>query len=65
MRTSVVLVILKVSVFQNLQQISNVDNGLLNQDLDEMRMRLIDLTNMDDAVPTKPLVSRDYQNVLC
>ena len=61
---SVVSVILKVSVIQK-QQISNVNDGLLNQDLNKMRMFLMDLTNMDGVVPTEPLDSSDYQNVLC
>ena len=56
--------ILKVSVIQK-QQISNVNDGLLNQDLDKMRMCLMDLTDMDGVVPTEPLDSRDYINVIC
>ena len=60
----VVSVILKVSVIQK-QQISNANDGLLNQDLNKMRMYLMDLTNMDGVVPTEPLDSRDYQNVIC
>jgi hypothetical protein len=27
-------------------------------------MWLMDLTNMENVVPTEPLVSRDYQNVI-
>ena len=67
----VVSVILKVSVIQK-QQISNVNDGLLNQDLDKMKMCLMDLTDMDGVVtdmdgvvPTEPLDSRDYINVIC
>jgi hypothetical protein len=57
-------VILKVAVIQK-QQISNANDGLLNQDLNKMRMYLMDLTNMDGVVPTEPFDSRDYQNVIC